>query len=62
MDVTSDKCSDVVDEEVFRISLILGAVFAMGYILIGVVINLTGKKILLGIRTTYTYMYTTLNM
>lgn len=52
MDVTSDKCSDVVDEEVFRISLILGAVFAIGYIMIGVVINLTGKKILLGIRTT----------
>ncbi|GLV45149.1 uncharacterized protein CBL_05251 [Carabus blaptoides fortunei] len=45
----NEDCSDVVDEEVFRISLILGAVFAMGYILIGVVINLTGKKILLAV-------------
>lgn len=45
-------CSDVVDEDVFKISLMLGAVFAFGYIFIGIIINLTGKKLLLVILLT----------
>lgn len=37
-------CSDVVNKDVFQISIVIGIAYAFCYIIIGTVINIVGKK------------------
>lgn len=43
------ECTDTVNEEVFKISLIFGVIFAINYLIAGSVITYIGKKLLLSI-------------
>lgn len=40
-------CSDTLDEEVFKITLIIGALSTVIFIIMGFIINIVGKKMLL---------------
>lgn len=47
-ELTEPTCSDFVDEEVFKTTLMFGAVFTVTYVSFGFIIPFIGKKLLLG--------------